>query len=219
MHPKQLMCFFLITFFHFKWYCRAFSRRLLDIYFFSQGVFFWSRKKHRGILTPFPDVSGGTLEAGRREQETFSLVQPKAQAPDTTPEPLADESPGSMEMEKGAFWSQNENLETRSSGCQVFFSLHIHSNPKILYVNFSYMAEFTLLRHCNLLRRRIGTHYLNDDRHSRHRMKQLIFRWQTYIPIYSFVTDIYMHGHWNLLQKAGLCWRLAVPISKSTKWI
>lgn len=77
-------------------------------------------------------------------------------------------------------------------GVKCFFSLHIHSNPKILYVNFSYMAEFTLLRHCNLLRRRIGTHYLNDDRHSRHRMKQLIFRWQTYI-----VCDRYLHA-WSL---------------------
>ena len=81
----------------------CFLGRLLDIYFFSQGVFFWSREKTEGFWLHSRMFRGGTLEAGRREQETFSLVQPKAQAPDTTPEPLADESPGSMKMEKELF--------------------------------------------------------------------------------------------------------------------
>ena len=64
---------------------------------------------------------GGTLEAGRREQETFSLVQPKAQAPDTTPEPLADESPGSMKMEKELFGVRMRTWRLDHQGVKCFF--------------------------------------------------------------------------------------------------
>jgi len=59
------------------------------------------------------------------------------------------------------------------------------------------MADFTLPRHCNLLRRRIGTHYLNDDRHSRHRMTETVDLQMTNVYPYLLVCDRYLHA-WSL---------------------
>jgi len=138
-------------------------------------------------------------DVGSRTQRTGDLFPSSAESSSTRYDARTAGRWVSWKHEdgKGAFWSQNENLETRSSGCQVFFSLHIHSNPKILYLNFSYMADFTLPRHCNLLRRRIGTHYLNDDRHSRHRMTETVDLQMTNVYPYLLVCDRYLHA-WSL---------------------
>ena len=124
MHPKQLMFFKSHFFLILNAIAGCFLGRLLDIYFFSQGVFFWSRKKPRDFDSIPGCFGGGTLEAGRREQETFSLVQPKAQAPDTTPEPLADESPRSMKMEKELFGVRMRTWRLDHQGVKCFFSPH-----------------------------------------------------------------------------------------------
>jgi len=88
---------------------------------FPKESFFGAEKKPRDFDSIPGCFGGGTLEAGRREQETFSLVQPKAQAPDTTPEPLADESPGSMKMEKELFGVRMRTWRLDHQGVKCFF--------------------------------------------------------------------------------------------------